>query len=268
MLGCKPLSPNRSVESVAKPLHFSCHRLQKWPSSIRHQPPTKKKRPPKNKKEHPRKLHPLKTDTALVPALTCQAGPRCSQRGVFRACYFQPHAEACTGTAVTSEKSGATNYLISPPTRFSSFCDYDHCCASPCAGIRCIAQSPTTEFDRTQPEMRWCRQARYLTKTKFVTNFADGSMLIEFLLKHVSQPLGSRRPVLSGWTFHRPCDPCVFATGKLLPEMVPGTSGTVHLFFHYQQGLKPQNLNTIILKFAKVQLRTLQSLTIATMEAA
>ena len=54
MLGCKTLN---SAEIPA----FSCHSLQKWHSSSRHQPPTKKtKRAPKKKKKgRQKKLHPF-----------------------------------------------------------------------------------------------------------------------------------------------------------------------------------------------------------------
>ena len=60
MLGCKTLN---SAEIPA----FSCHSLQKWHSSSRHQPPTKKKNGHQEKKKgRQKKLHPICTHGATM----------------------------------------------------------------------------------------------------------------------------------------------------------------------------------------------------------
>ena len=73
MLGCNALSPKTSVGlqnlNSSAIQHFSCHSLQNWHRSSRHQPPAKQ-RAPKQKKGRQKKLHPIKVSKQLCPSST------------------------------------------------------------------------------------------------------------------------------------------------------------------------------------------------------
>ena len=109
MLGCNTLSPERSVGlqnpkpqkecwavlgcktlNSAEILVFSCHSLQKWHSSSRHQPPTKKKTGTKKKiKRAPKKTPPKgnpQDDVSFNPPSMCHIRYKAlrSDRGCVR----------------------------------------------------------------------------------------------------------------------------------------------------------------------------------------